>query len=198
MSVTGHDIELANQVAIALGDKGFNDFTATNAGKAFGAVYEDCKREFLMAYPWHETKRRAQLSQSSTAPVNRWQYAYDMPGDQLGPPLHAYNSKQATRPFTRWEYLNKRIETDASFCYIVYQVDIGVETFPEYMRRAFKGWLGAELAEAITGMESRIQIWAQYKDAWGMAARTRDAQLHPSQTIPEFRLVTARFGGRNG
>lgn len=196
MTVDADDIGLASQVLTMLGDKGVSDFTSTKRGAICGELYEDAKVEFINSYPWSCTIKRAQLSQSSTAPVNRWTYAYDLPGDRLGPPLYAYDSESAARPFLAWELIGATIQADVSFCFVVYQIDKAVRDWPEYMRHAFKGWLGALLADPITGTANRIELWEGRRERWGMAGRSRDSQVQPSKAITDFRLVDARHGRR--
>lgn len=173
------ETSVANGALTLLGERRISSIDENSkTAKLLKERYDEVRDELLRAHPWGFATKRASIAKDTTAPTFGFTNAYTLPTDFLR--LIEVNNQ------ADWIYRVEggKVVTDLdSPLEIVYTAQITNTDIMDVMfRQTLSAALAADLAEAFTGTEGKVdQINEIFKQRL-RAARTPDGQEHsPSE-----------------
>lgn len=136
-----------NEVAIcntAIGMCGSTDFiqslddTQSVSARRCNAFFVQSAKKVLRKKDWNCAKKTQQLARNTTAPIIKYDYAYNLPVDCVRV-VNVYGDKTGYNPYDRWEIIKESVHTDLDEVYLEYVA------YPENYRN-----LDILLADAIS------------------------------------------------
>ncbi len=202
------DVEICSAAVVLLGLAPISSLSATARGRTCGSIYPILKDRLLSEYPWRFVMEKAQLSRLSTAPINEWKYAYQLPSaaKKGGPFVVWDDDTTGLIPLKRFEIFSDTLYTDVEEVYIDYRdlANVTESDFPAYFVQLLVYAMAAEAAEPLTESNTKAEHWhrvaygnpqEQGKGGYYRTARNVDSSQQPPQRVEDFSLITARFGG---
>lgn len=112
---------------------------------------------------WRFASKKRQLSRLVAAPVNEWQYQYQLPSDLLVGPDGVFNSSAvgAAPLQTGWEIFNQAVFTNEQAIYIDYRYRPNESQFPVWFGSLLVMALAGAFAKAITDQEELAREYNQ-------------------------------------
>lgn len=169
------------------------------------SLYEDTKLGALSMYDWRFTLRKVQLARLTTAPVNGWNYAYQLPTNRISGPRALYNSTAVgAQPIMGgYEVFGSQVFTDETVLVADYQENVAEADWPPYFTPLVVFAMAAALAPTLTDREDltieyHARAWGtpqeSYRGGWFAVASLRDSFFNPSASFDSDALNDARFG----
>lgn len=200
------DVQLASQ---ALGLLRANEITAFNDGSNEADIcdlyYDDFKADILTRFQWNFALKKALLV-ATTAPVNEWRYAHDLPSECLRLwalyPSSAVGVKPINNYALQGQAGTREVHSNNSTLYAEYTVDVDEANFPGYFTHFFIHAFAALIAMPVTDDDA---LAAQmHRLAWGTpsegekggkfaVATSIDALQQPPEVIAHSPFIDARF-----
>lgn len=197
------DVKICSDALLLLGEESINSFDQdVSRARICGDIYPEYIKSLLSRYPWKFTLKKQQLSRLTTAPLNKWKYAYQLPSDLLV--LRAiYNSDGTSIPYmTEYEKFGETIHTDYEAVYIDYQYQVAEEDFPYYFVELAKKAMASQIAMTITDDRAladikRTEAFGTLSDNWqggefGVAKRI-DSLQNPTPNMETNDIFLSRF-----
>lgn len=211
MASTAQQVNIANMALALFGSTPIQSFgDATPAGRAVALLYPMVMAGLLAEYPWSFCRQTVQLAQLNLAElldgmdIAGWQYAFQLPGEMLGPPIKvSSNIRQPDAPLTTFELQGSTLFCNQPEIWVLGQFYVDESQWPASFLPAAVAVLSAEICMTITGNASiRAQLQA---DAWGApqegrnggklrAAKFADARGQPSRFLARNPLIDVRMG----
>lgn len=157
--------------------------SSSHVGNAMKRSFDVERDSLLRSYPWNFAMRRAKLAASSTGPVFRFQYAYELPA---GPDpeyclrVWAVGNEDSRNDSDVWEISGRRLLTD-----------LGPPLPIRYIARIINPAFWDALT--IEALEARLAWRAAYK-ATGSSALSEAMQSIYDQRLEEAKSVDAQEG----
>lgn len=161
------------------------------AGTGVVNTYEAVLEDLLSKYPWHFSKRFAQLTKLTAAPPGGWTAAFQLPPQRLALPRGYWDSADIShRPLQSFQLAGDQVWTRTSDLYAEYQITPAPKDWPGHFRELVVLALSAEYAlEVREDAPLRAQL---RRDAYGppemqgeggqfKVSTDLDAQSMPSQ-----------------
>lgn len=206
MAAGDTDVKIASDAMILLGVAEIASFgDGSTRGGIAENLYPFVRDQLLSMYRWSFSTKKRQLSQSATAPVNEFQFAYPMPDDAVtGVPIAVFNSTSTgvASINSGWEMLGADILTDQTVVVIDYQFRPLEAQMPTYFINLLKTACAMYFAEPMTDQISKAVYWERV--AFGnpaeggrgglfrQAAGT-DGMGTPTSFINDFPLIDTRL-----
>lgn len=204
MAAGDTDVSICSDALILLGASPISSFTeGTDSAQACDRLYPDLRNTLLSTYVWSWTLKKVQLARLSTNPINEWEYAYQLPGDQLTGALAVFESDSTAQRSVRygWELYGDQLYTNMDTVYIDYQQAIPESKMPNYFVRLVRTALAAELAIVITDQASKADYFRAI--AYGSPgengrgglmreAMNIDARGQSTQIVEDYSLIQVR------
>lgn len=204
MAAGDTDLSICSDALIMLGAAPISSFTeGTDAAQACDRLYPDLRDTILSSYPWSWSYQKLQLARLSTAPLNEWLYAYQLPGDMLSGVRALFASSGTNEQPLRygWEIYGDQIYTNLTTVYIDYQATIDESKMPNYFIHLLRTAMAAELAMVITDQVSKSDYYRSL--AYGMPSDNGrgglfrqsmniDSRGQPPQIIEDYSLIDVR------
>lgn len=132
-------------------------------------MYEPVRDSVLREYPWNFAMARLRLAKLSESPAFGYRYQYQLPADCL-------HLRQLTDSQSEFVVEGDRILTDKDSAFAIYTKRVtNPALFDSSFIMAFVARLAAEIADDITGSNSRVQeMWTLYQNAL-QSARLADS-----------------------
>jgi len=197
-------LSICSDALIMLGAAPLSSFaTGTDEAQVADRLYDDVRDTLLMQYPYSWTLKKEKLAQLADAPINEWQYKYQIPGDVLGNPKAVFNSGGINAPTVRdYELYAGGLYTNLPDVWIDYQYRPEPALFPPYFVRLLKTALAAEFAEPVTDQITKSDYY--HNKAYGSPSENMrgglvrvainiDGSDKPSQNIQEFPISDIRY-----
>jgi hypothetical protein len=197
------EFELCSKSLIDLGEDTINSFTEdTSRSRICGLVYPDYIKYLLCLYPWKFNATKAQLARLNMTPLNKWAYAYQLPGDLLNL-VAVYNSSAVgVTPITGFERSGEMILTNENYIYLDYQTEPNSKDFPAYFAEFVVKAFASKIALSITDDLKIAEI--MHVKAFGLPsdnnnggefaiAKRLDSLQNASSAILSNDLLAARF-----
>lgn len=197
-------LSICSDALIMLGAAPLSSFaTGTDEAQVADRLYDDVRDTLLMQYPYSWTLKKVKLAQLADAPINEWQYKYQIPGDVLGNPKAVFNSSSISSPTVRdYELYSGGLYTNLPNVWIDYQYRPEPALFPPYFARLLKTALAAEFAEPVTDQITKSDYY--HAKAYGSPSENMrgglvrvainiDGADKPSQNIQEFPISDIRY-----
>ena len=137
----------------------------------FEVIYEN----ELQSNRWRFACAKGALSQLVAAPLNQWQYAYQLPAEMLLP-LHIYPSQP-------YEIYADTIYSNASAVELDYVFKPNIDALPAYFAVLLTYALARDSVKAITESDSAVEVMEAKYSMQRNRALFADAQGRPATPI---------------
>ena len=182
-------VEAANIALLRIGETPIQSFDdGSDTAAIVNATFDMLYRSYLSSHYWPDARRKKALEgQLSPAPINEYEYAFQLPDDFL-----ILERVQGPHPFLltkdkRFLYGNSEgVDID----YIAY-VDISV--MPEYFVDAFAWKCASEWAIPITDNSERARYAREQFGIANSTARLTALRNQPPQAIDTSILIVERY-----
>ncbi len=187
-ALAANRITVINQALFRAGCLPLNEgVTVHPSGAAVTALF-DLVLKKLLAYPWHFAKRITKLGREVAAPDIHWTYAFNLPGDRIGPPLAVYNNSEMKTAFWAFELLAHQLVCDEEEIWIRDSFVPAPGLWPGYFDDIFTLALAAEYASSIRedwGLRDRLLAECfGPKEYFGQSGRYQDAKTQDAIAEP--------------
>jgi hypothetical protein len=187
-----------------LGAKPISSFTeGTDEANVADSLYQDIKKQALLVYPWSFVYKKIALAQLLTGPTTEYRYAYQLPGDRIGPPRSVTTSATpGSGTIRNYRIFGDQLLTNETSIYIDYPYDVQEYEMPVYFIQLMKYMMAWHLAMPITDQIDKTQYWqaiaigAASENGRGGYMRTAtsiDGQGQPISVIEDYSLIDVRF-----
>lgn len=195
--------DIVSRSLVLLGEATINSFTdGSDPANAAAALWDSTVKQMLTAYPWGFTKKKRQLSRLAGAPLNEWQYKFQLPTDLISGPLAVYNSTAVGAvPIRDFEKFGDELYADDTTMLIDYQFQPEIVDWPYYFITLMEFVMAFKLAIPVTDQVNKSDYWRQVafglpseqgKGGYFREARGLDAHFKPSDAIGDLSLVEVR------
>jgi len=204
MATGDTDVSICSDALILLGAEPITSFTdGSDAAQACSRLYPDLRDTIISSYVWSWSLKKSQIARLSTAPINEWQYAYQLPGDMLSGVLAVFETAGTTERSRRygWEIYGEQLFTNMETVYIDYQQTIVESKMPVYFVRLLRTAMAAELAIVITDQASKSDYFRAQAFGTPMEngrgglmreAMNIDARGQSTQIVEDYSLIEVR------
>lgn len=204
MATGDTDVSICSDALILLGAEPITSFTdGSDSAQACSRLYPDLRDTIISSYVWSWSLKKSQIARLSTAPVNEWQYAYQLPGDMLSGVLAVFETDGTTERSRRygWEIYGEQLFTNMETVYIDYQQSIVESKMPVYFVRLLRTAMAAELAIVITDQASKSDYFRAQAFGTPMEngrgglmreAMNIDARGQSTQIVEDYSLIEVR------
>ena len=204
MATGDTDVSICSDALILLGAEPITSFTdGSDSAQACSRLYPDLRDTIISSYVWSWSLKKSQIARLSTAPVNEWQYAYQLPGDMLSGVLAVFETAGTTERSRRygWEIYGEQLFTNMETVYIDYQQSIVESKMPVYFVRLLRTAMAAELAIVITDQASKSDYFRAQAFGTPMEngrgglmreAMNIDARGQSTQIVEDYSLIEVR------
>tara|TARA_R110000787_G_scaffold196758_2_gene308152 strand:+ start:86 stop:703 length:618 start_codon:yes stop_codon:yes gene_type:complete len=205
MAAGDTSLSICSDALILLGASPISSFTeGSDSAQACDRLYPDLRDSILSVYQWSWSVKKVQLNRLSTAPIDEWKYAYQLPGDLLSGVLAVFRSAGLSEKPTRygWEIYGDQLYTNFEKIFIDYQGTVDESKMPNYFVRLLRSALAAELAFTITDQISKSNYFRA--DAYGSPGESNrgglmreamniDGRGKPPEIIEDYALINVRY-----
>lgn len=179
------DIDIASNALVRIGVPPISSFNEGGAaGQAAANLYEPTIRALLSENRWRFAAVKRQLAQLTAAPLNDWQYAYQLPSDLL--------ILYRTYPTSDYEVFENRLFTNSATCEIDYIARINESLWPAYFQLAVEYKLASEFALIVTSNRSMAETYEMKYSEQIKKARFADSQGRPNDAIQSYLYTDIR------
>lgn len=204
MATGDTDVSICSDALILLGAEPITSFTdGSDSAQACSRLYPDLRDTIISSYVWSWSLKKSQIARLSTAPVNEWQYAYQLPGDMLSGVLAVFETAGTTERSRRygWEIYGEQLFTNMETVYIDYQQSIVESKMPVYFVRLLRTAMAAELAIVITDQAAKSDYFRAQAFGSPMEngrgglmreAMNIDARGQSTQIVEDYSLIEVR------
>jgi hypothetical protein len=181
-------IDIASNALQMIGAKSISSFDDPGAGAAVAkALYTPLLEAMLTNTYWRFAIKKSSLNRLSQTPLNEWQYAFQIPTDNL--------KIEKVYQVRRYQIYRDLIYTDQTSIDIDYVYRVEESLFPAYFTLAFTYKLASEFALAVTDNDKKNALYEQ-KHMMALAnAMAADAMQHPQTPIQDQPFTDVRSGG---
>ena len=193
--------EICSRALNEIGYGSIDDFTS-KIGAMCGDVWDFHTKMLLSIYPWYFARKKISLGKLVAAPVNEYQYAFQLPGDLLS--LHAaYSSGSAGAiPIQDYDLFGKQLLTNESSIWVDYQHYIVSEEWPSWFDYFVSKSVALQIAKQIPTDQEKVsrldaEVWGPAQDnrrggLFGFSMNL-DSKQRPAEPIVSCELITSRI-----
>ena len=152
------------------------------------SLYDDIKQDELASSNWNFAKRKAQLAKLTTAPIDEFSNAYQLPSDLL--------KVLKIKPMVNYRlYGNQLYTNESGAIYIDYIANVGESEFTPSFSRMLSMALAVDESIPVREGFTTSQILAQRYQQRRNRATFMDSTQSPQDKIASSPFIHARFGG---
>jgi hypothetical protein len=185
-------IAVAQKACALMGIQPITAFTDdTSEATVLNAIYDEIVESELSGYPWRFAMAQRTLNRLASAPVSRWDAAYQIPSDILM--VRAVTVNDDPIQFDRYDdniYCNagaaETVVLDGT--YRVLEID-----WPAFFRLGIEYRLASTLASGVSMQADMAQLLEQKADMQLRKARNIDASSQTTRKVNQNRLVNVRM-----
>ena len=158
-------------------------------------VIDNARRMALSVHEWKFALKFAELAQSATAPIARYDYAWVLPADFVR--LGAVADNESMEPaFEQFMISEGNLLTSSDYVFIEYVYDApAIGAWPPYFVSYLAAMLAAEMAGPLKSTTERERLEGLAKSRLGHA-RSLDSVQGPVLTLPQSKWLSAMRGTR--
>ncbi len=173
---TSTKIKIISDGLILCGEKPLVSLSDDRYGATVGSnLFEVIYEEELQSNRWRFAMKKGALSRLVDVPLNKWQYAYQLPSDMLLPigvyPKHLY------------EIYSNRIYTNAATVELDYMFKPEISALPAYFRVLLTYRMAKEFIKPITESDTAWDRKVREYNTQRARAMFADAQGRPNEPI---------------
>lgn len=178
-------IDICSNAFIRLGAPPISSFTEGGAqGVAANNLYQPTLRAMLSEHPWRFAHAKRTLARLTAAPLNEWEYAFQLPSDLLV--LHH------TDPNVNYQVYEDKIFANTPELDIDYTMQPNEGLFPAYFQLALEYKLASEFALLVTSNRSLAETYELKATEQMKKARFADAQQSPAVAVQSLAYTDVR------
>lgn len=183
--VTPTKISLISDALVLLGEKPASSLTENRYGVTVGAnLFEGIYENELCSNRWRFAMTKDALSQLVDAPLNEWQYAYQLPTDMLLP-IGVY-------PSSGYEIYADHLYTNQSSVELDHMFKPDVSEIPAYFAQLMRYALARDMIKPITESDQGVQIMQAKYAIQRDRAMFADSQGRPNRSIAHSPFTAGR------
>lgn len=186
-----------------LGAKPISSFTeGTDEANVADSLYQDIKKQALLVYPWSFVYKKIALAQLLTGPTTEYTYAYQLPGDRIGPPRSVtVSATPGSGTIRNYRIFGDQLLTNETSIYIDYPYDVQEYEMPVYFIQLMKYMMAWHLAIPITDQIDKATYWQgiaigsaseNNRGGYMRTATSIDGQGQPISVIEDYSLIDVR------
>ncbi len=185
-------VSICSNALLLLGAKTINSLDeGTDRASLASNLYDSVRDSLLRSHPWNCAVKRVILAPDTETPAFDYTAQFTLPGDWLktisvGPDGYEVDYKHES---------GKILANGTSLALRYISRNDNEATWDSMLVHAMELKMAAEMAYPITGSASMADLMNGKLLQHLKAARAVDGQDDPPQTLGDFRLLNARFGG---
>ena len=185
-------VSICSNALLLLGGKTINSLDeGTDRASLASNLYDSVRDSLLRSHPWNCAVKRVILAPDTETPAFDYSAQFTLPGDWLktisvGPDGYEVDYKHES---------GKVLANGTSLALRYISRNDNEATWDSMLVHAMELKMAAEMAYPITGSASMADLMNGKLLQHLKAARAVDGQDDPPQTLGDFRLLNARFGG---
>lgn len=185
-------VSICSNALLLLGAKTINSLDeGTDRASLASNLYDNVRDSLLRSHPWNCAVKRVILAPDTETPAFDYTAQFTLPGDWLktisvGPDGYEVDYKHES---------GKVLANGTSLALRYISRNDNEATWDSMLVHAMELKMAAEMAYPITGSASMADLMNGKLLQHLKAARAVDGQDDPPQTLGDFRLLNARFGG---
>jgi hypothetical protein len=185
-------VSICSNALLLLGAKTINSLDeGTDRASLASNLYDSVRDSLLRSHPWNCAVKRVILAPDTETPAFDYTAQFTLPGDWLktisvGPDGYEVDYKHES---------GKVLANGTSLALRYISRNDNEATWDSMLVHAMELKMAAEMAYPITGSASMADLMNGKLLQHLKAARAVDGQDDPPQTLGDFRLLNARFGG---
>ena len=185
-------VSICSNALLLLGGKTINSLDeGTDRASLASNLYDSVRDSLLRSHPWNCAVKRVILAPDTETPAFDYTAQFTLPGDWLktisvGPDGYEVDYKHES---------GKILANGTSLALRYISRNDNEATWDSMLVHAMELKMAAEMAYPITGSASMADLMNGKLLQHLKAARAVDGQDDPPQTLGDFRLLNARFGG---
>lgn len=185
-------VSICSNALLLLGAKTINSLDeGTDRASLASNLYDSVRDSLLRSHPWNCAVKRVILAPDTETPAFDYTAQFTLPGDWLktisvGPDGYEVDYKHES---------GKVLANGTSLALRYIFRNDNEATWDSMLVHAMELKMAAEMAYPITGSASMADLMNGKLLQHLKAARAVDGQDDPPQTLGDFRLLNARFGG---
>lgn len=182
---TSTKIGLLSKALILCGETPLNSLSDNRYGATVGSnLFELIYENELQSNRWRFSCTKKALSRLTAAPLNEWQYAFQLPSDMLLP-LGMF-------PSAPYEIYSSHLYTNQSAVEFDYQFKPDISRVPAYFSLLMTYALAKNMIKSITESDTAAQLMTAAYTRQRAIAQFADAQGRPSRPIADSPFTQVR------
>jgi hypothetical protein len=182
---TPSKIGLISKALILIGEKPLDSLSDNRYGATVGSnLFEVIYESELQSNRWRFAVTKDSLSRLVDAPLNEWQYAYQLPSDMLLP-IGVY-------PKAPYEIYADHLYTDQSSVELDYMFKPAVSEIPAHFALLMVYALARDMVKPITESDAGVDVFNRKYLSQRNRSMFADAQGRPSQMLFDSPFTDAR------
>lgn len=174
---TNSKIDIISKALILCGEKPLQSLSDNRYGATVGSgLFEMLYENEIQSNLWRFATTKDSLSQLVAAPLNQWQYAYQLPTDMLLP-IGIYPVD------LNYEIYAKHLYTDRSSVEMDFLFKPEVTAIPAYFATLMTFVLAQHMIKPITESDQAVQVMTKKYNVQRNIALWADAQGRPAKRV---------------
>lgn len=179
-------VSIASNALILLGDAPISSFDDPGAGAQTASnLYETSYQSLLAMHRWRFSTKKATLSKLVQAPLNEWQYQYQIPTDNIAI-LTVY-------PNGEYEIYDDKIYSNNSSLDIDYVFRVDESKIPLWFAKVVEFYLAMQFAIPVTGNSSRLGEMQSLFAQQLRSAKNIDSTMRPNVGVFDSPFTSIRY-----
>ena len=179
-------IQICSNALILLGHPPIASFDEPGAGaQASANLYEQSYLSMLTNHRWRFATKKAQLARLSEAPLNDYNYQFQLPSDLL------YLIKKDSG--FNYEVYGDKLYSNNLTESIDYLYRVNEDALPPYFIKAFEFFMAAQMAIPVVGNTSRADYYYSAYEMQLKRAKFADSTQRPGDTFTQSPYTQVRY-----
>ena len=191
-------VDICARALVMIGAQPISSFTdGSTEALVASNVYEDILQASLTRHRWKFATNQKQLSLLSTAPVGRYEYAYQLPADPGVLQINTLTVNDYIIPYTRYKnmiYVNTYGAGHSLVLDYIYRVE--EDYFPAHFRLALEYELASLFAGSVARDAGMINQFKQMSDRQFLISKNIDTAEVTTRKLDTSRFINLRNSTR--
>lgn len=179
------DVGIASNALILLGHQPIASFTEPTAGAEVASnLFETTYQSLLVTHRWRFASKKATLSRLSAAPINEWNYQFQLPIDLL----YLITVDGASD----YEIYEDKLYCNSQTVIIDYTYNVAPDKLPAYYIKALEYHLASQFAIPVTGDIDKADLYHKMFFKQLKMAKYADSTQRPQDTFMDSPYTDVR------
>lgn len=191
-------VDICARALVMIGAQPISSFTdGSTEALVASNVYEDILQASLTRHRWKFATNQKELSLLSTAPVGRYEYAYQLPADPGVLQINTLTVNDYIIPYTRYKnmiYVNNYGANHSLVLDYIFRVE--EDYFPPHFRLALEYELASLFAGSVARDAGMINQFKQMSDRQFLISKNIDTAEVTSRKLDTSRFINLRNSTR--